>query len=143
MSNEYRNPALTVDVIIEMDEKIVLISRKHPPLGWAIPGGFVDYGESVEDAAIREAAEETSLQVTLQTLLGVYSDPARDARRHTASVVYIGQAEGTPKAADDAKEARLFSIDDLPELCFDHQQILDDYKQFKKEGAFPPPRPTR
>ncbi len=142
MSKKYRNPALTVDVIIEIDMKIVLISRKHPPLGWAIPGGFVDYGEKIEDAALREAEEETGLQVTLQTLLGVYSDPSRDNRRHTASAVYIGHSKGTPKAADDAQEARLFSIDELPELCFDHQQILDDYKVYKQEGVFPPPRPT-
>lgn len=128
----YQNPVPTVDIIIEIDDQVVLIERKNLPYGWAIPGGFVDYGERVETAAVREALEETSLQVELVTLLGVYSDPARDARQHTISTVYVARAQGTPVAADDAKTVRLFSIDTLPEvLAFDHRQILDDYVRWR------------
>ncbi len=121
-------PSLTVDIIIEMsNEKIVLIERKFKPYGWALPGGFVDVGETVEDAAIREAKEETSLEVKLVKLLGVYSDPCRDTRMHTVSVVYIATAKGTPRAADDAKNLKLYSLDRLPDLAFDHAKILVDY----------------
>jgi len=131
-------PVPTVDVIIEVEGLIVLIRRKHPPPGWAIPGGFIDAGEMAQDAAVREAFEETGLRVTLTGLLGVYSDPARDARRHTISTVYMGKAEGTPKGADDAAEARLFSERDLPSpLAFDHAQILADYFRFKRTGERP------
>jgi ADP-ribose pyrophosphatase YjhB (NUDIX family) len=131
-------PVPTVDVIIEVEGLIVLIRRKHPPPGWAIPGGFIDAGEKAQDAAVREAFEETGLRVTLTGLLGVYSDPARDARRHTISTVYMGKAEGTPKGADDAAEARLFSERDLPSpLAFDHAQILADYIRFKRTGERP------
>ena len=130
---EYRNPVPTVDIIIEIEDgcgkKIVLIERKNPPAGWAIPGGFVDYGESLEDAACREAKEETGLDVTLVRQLHTYSDPARDARQHTISTVFIAKAEGTPVGADDALRARLFSPDDLPSpLAFDHAQIIADYR---------------
>jgi 8-oxo-dGTP diphosphatase len=120
---------LTVDVIIELpNERLVLIRRKNPPPGWALPGGFVDVGETVEDAARREALEETSLSVELVRQFHVYSDPARDPRGHTVSVVFIGRAEGTPLGADDAAEARAFPKGDLPEpLAFDHGQILADY----------------
>lgn len=120
---------LTVDVIIELpNERLVLIRRKNPPPGWALPGGFVDVGETVEDAARREALEETSLSVDLVRQFHVYSDPARDPRGHTVSVVFIGRAEGTPLGADDAAEARAFPKDGLPEpLAFDHGQILADY----------------
>ena len=129
----YRNPVPTVDIIIEIDGKIVLIERKNSPYGWAIPGGFVDYGETVETAAVREAKEETSLDVKLVSLLGVYSDPNRDARVHTISTVYIAKGKGTPCAADDAKSLQLFEIDNLPsELAFDHRLILDDYLAWKK-----------
>lgn len=125
---QYRNPFPTVDIIIELAGKIVLIKRKNPPHGWAIPGGFVDYGESLEQAAIREAREETSLEVTSLRLLGCYSDPARDSRMHTISTVFIATAKGQPQAADDAAELALFSLDQLPEqLCFDHARILTDY----------------
>jgi 8-oxo-dGTP diphosphatase len=131
-------PVPTVDVIIEAGDRIVLIRRKHPPPGWAIPGGFIDAGEKAQDAAVREALEETGLRVTLTGLLGVYSDPARDSRRHTISTVYIGKAEGTPSGGDDAAEAGLFSERDLPSpLAFDHARILADYFRFKKTGERP------
>ncbi len=120
---------LTVDVIIELGrEDLVLIRRKNPPPGWALPGGFVDPGETVEQAAIREALEETSLSVELVRQFHVYSDPARDPRGHTVSVVFIGRAAGQPEGADDAAEARAFPRADLPtELAFDHGRILADY----------------
>ena len=131
-------PVPTVDVIIEVEDRIVLIRRKHPPPGWAIPGGFIDAGERAQDAAVREAMEETGLRVTLTGLLGVYSDPARDPRRHTISTVYIGKAEGMPSGGDDAAEARLFSESDLPSpLAFDHARILADYFRFRKTGERP------
>ena len=131
-------PVPTVDVIIEVGDRIALIRRKHPPPGWAIPGGFIDAGEQAQDAGVREALEETGLRVTLTHLLGVYSDPARDPRRHTISTVYIGTAEGTPSGGDDAAEARLFSADDLPSpLAFDHARILADYFRFKRTGERP------
>jgi 8-oxo-dGTP diphosphatase len=131
-------PVPTVDVIIEAGDRIVLVRRKHPPPGWAIPGGFIDAGEKAQDAAVREALEETGLQVTLTGLLGVYSDPARDPRRHTISTVYIGKAEGTPSGGDDAAEAGLFSERDLPSpLAFDHARILADYFRFRKTGERP------
>jgi ADP-ribose pyrophosphatase YjhB (NUDIX family) len=126
---KYRNPLLTVDIIIELEGKgIVLIKRRNPPLGWAIPGGFVDYGESLESAAVREAREETSLDVALRYLLGAYSDPGRDPRHHTVSVVFVAEAEGTPRAGDDAGEIGIFHRDSLPDsLAFDHRKILEDY----------------
>lgn len=133
-----RGPAPTADVIIEIGDRIVLVRRKHPPPGWAIPGGFVDYGEKVEDAAVREALEETGLRVTLTALLGLYSDPSRDPRRHTVSAVYVGTAEGEPAGGDDAAEARLFGEADLPSpLAFDHARVLADYFRFKKSGRRP------
>lgn len=127
---EYRQPKLTVDVIIEIGERreLVFIRRKNPPLGWALPGGFVDIGETVEEAARREALEETSLQVELLRQFHVYSDPRRDPRGHTVSVVFIGRAEGALRAADDAAEAKVFPRDALPKtLAFDHGQIINDY----------------
>ena len=123
-----RNPFPTVDIIIELPDGIVLIRRKNPPHGWAIPGGFVDYGESLEQAAAREAKEETSLDVELVRQFHTYSDPKRDPRFHTVSTVFIARASGTPRAADDAAELAVFRKDSLPEpLCFDHAKILDDY----------------
>jgi 8-oxo-dGTP diphosphatase len=123
-------PALTVDVVIELAGRgIVLIERRYPPPGWALPGGFVDVGETVEAAAVREAKEETSLDVELVELLGVYSDPARDPRGHTVSVVYVGRATGEPRAEDDAKNVGVYTLDRLPELAFDHARILDDYRR--------------
>jgi 8-oxo-dGTP diphosphatase len=124
-----RNPYPTVDLIIELKGRgIVLIRRKNPPYGWALPGGFVDYGESLEDAAVREAGEETSLSVRLIRQFHTYSDPARDVRQHNISTVFFAEAEGEPAAADDAKEVGIFTKETLPEeLAFDHGKILEDY----------------
>ncbi|WP_243371387.1 NUDIX hydrolase [Geotalea sp. SG265] len=131
----YRNPLPTVDIIIETDNGIILIERKNEPFGWAIPGGFVDYGESLEDAAMREAQEETSLQIRNLRLVGCYSDPGRDRRAHTISTVYAAIGQGIPKAADDAASLAVFPLDALPDhLCFDHRKILDDYRRMKAEG---------
>jgi len=125
---QYRNPFPTVDIIIEIQGGIILIERKNPPFGWALPGGFVDYGESLEAAAVREAREETTLEISNLRLLGCYSDPARDIRMHTISTVYIATGHGTPLAADDAANIHVFQLSDLPEaLCFDHAAILADY----------------
>ncbi|MFW5861407.1 MAG: NUDIX domain-containing protein [Spirochaetota bacterium] len=132
---EYKNPVPTVDIIIRVKtgkdgdgEGIVLISRKNPPYGWALPGGFVDYGESLEEAAVREAREETSLHVVLERQFHTYSDPVRDPRQHTITTVFIARAEGVPVGADDAKEAGVFTMDNIPKaLVFDHNRIIDDY----------------
>lgn len=123
----YRNPVPTVDIIIEAADGIVLIERGNPPPGWALPGGFVDYGETLEDAAVREAREETGLNVTLLRQFHTYSDPSRDPRQHTISTVFIAMASGTPKAGDDARQARVFRPDRLPPLAFDHEHIIQDY----------------
>ena len=125
----YQNPIPTVDIIIEIESKgIVLIKRKNPPYGWAIPGGFVDYGESLEKAAVREAKEETNLNVTLIRQFYTYSDPKRDPRHHSISTVYIAQGKGIPKAKDDAVEIGVFTQSNLPdEIAFDHRSILHDY----------------
>jgi len=131
---QYRNPVPTVDTIIEIDGGVVLIRRRNPPPGWAIPGGFVDYGETVEAAAVREAREETGLDVRLTRLLGVYSDPDRDPRLHTISTVFVALASGTPMAGDDAAEAAVFTEATLPpDIAFDHRKILEDY--FKGKGS--------
>jgi len=125
-----RNPSPTVDVVIHVAGRgIVLVERKNLPPGWALPGGFVDYGETCENAAVREAKEETGLDVVLTGLLGVYSDPARDPRGHTMSVVYTAQARdmGTLAAGDDAGQAALFALDALPPLAFDHGRIVQDF----------------
>jgi 8-oxo-dGTP diphosphatase len=138
-------PALAADAIIELvdypNRPIVLIERAFPPFGWAIPGGFVDVGERVETAAIREAQEEVGLGVRLVALLGVYSDPARDHRGHTVTAVYVAEASGIPVAADDAKNCQIFNIDGLPELlAFDHHQVLQDYLDFRERGQVTPLR---
>jgi 8-oxo-dGTP diphosphatase len=152
-SGTYRNPAPTVDIIIEIGDEssddsddsratrqIVLIKRKNEPHGWAIPGGFVDYGESVASAARREALEETSLEVELVELFHVYSDPARDPRGHTVSTVFIARSGGTPIAADDAAGIGVFTRDTLPDdVVFDHPRILDDYFAYVASGLRPPP----
>lgn len=130
----YVNPVPTVDIIIEAgdDGEIVLIERRNEPRGWALPGGFVDYGESLEDAAIREAGEETSMGITLVEQFHTYSDPGRDPRHHTISTVYIARGTGAPKAADDAVEIGLFSKDTLPApLMFDHEKIIADYFRYR------------
>ena len=125
----FQNPLPTVDIIIEIESrKIVLIKRKNPPYGWALPGGFVDYGESLEEAAIREAKEETDLDVKLNKQLHTYSDPKRDPRHHSISTVYIARAKGRPQARDDAIEIGVFTESNLPdEIAFDHRSILEHY----------------
>ena len=138
----YRNPAPTVDIIIELIDKpsrpIVLIERKNEPYGWAIPGGFVDYGESIETSAIREAKEEVSLDVQLIEQFYVYSDPDRDPRQHTLAIVFIATAKGDPVAADDAKNLGTFNQWDLPSnLCFDHDRIMQDYWNYRNYGIKP------
>jgi 8-oxo-dGTP diphosphatase len=138
----YRNPIPTVDIIIELLDRpgrpIVLIERRFEPLGWAIPGGFVDYGETVEQAAIREAEEETALKVQLIEQFYVYSDPKRDTRKHTLSVVFIATATGEPIAQDDAKGLALYEPWQFPStLCFDHSQILQDYVRYRDYGLRP------
>ena len=140
MSETPRNPLVTVDIIIEVGDGIVLIERKNPPHGWALPGGFVDYGESLETAAVREAKEETSLDINLSEQFYSYSDPSRDPRHHTVSTVFIALAEGTPRGEDDARAARIFREDDLPgPIVFDHARILREYFIFKKTGRRPRP----
>lgn len=140
MNKTYTNPTPTVDIIIEIGQRIVLVSRKNKPLGWAIPGGFVDEGESVEHAAWREAREETGLEVELTELLYIYSDPRRDPRKHTVSAVFIATATGEPEAHDDAADARLFKPNALPaSLAFDHDRILEHYQEFRRIGKRPSP----
>lgn len=136
-------PALAADTIIELTDypgrPIVLIERANPPYGWAIPGGFVDVGERVEHAAVREAQEEVGLDVRLKALLGIYSDPARDNRGHTVTACYVAEAAGKPIAADDAKNCQIFTLDELPEtLAFDHAQVLAHYRAFRETGQVAP-----
>lgn len=138
-------PLLAADALIELIDQpgrpFVLIERAYPPYGWAVPGGFVDVGETLEHAAIREAKEETSLDVKLTALLGIYSDPKRDPRNHTVTAVYLAEATGLPKAADDAKNFGLFTFDNLPgTLAFDHAQVLADYQNYRLTGKVTPLR---
>lgn len=138
-------PLLAADVIIELIDRpgrpIVLIERRHPPYGWAIPGGFVDVGERLERAAVREAEEETGLRVRLTALLGCYSAPARDPRGHTVTAVYVGEAQGEPRALDDARHVGVFAPEAPPQpLAFDHAEVLADYRHFRASGR---PAPLR
>jgi len=140
-----KTPLVAVDIIIELidrpEKSIVLIERRNPPFGWALPGGFVDVGESLEQAAVREAREETCLDVKLKLLLGCYSDPQRDPRGHTISPVYIAEARGVPQAADDAKNLRCVAVTDLVEkLVFDHELIFSDYRHYLRTGEAAPLR---
>lgn len=127
MSEPRPHPIPTVDVIIRVAGGIVLVRRRYPPPGWALPGGFVDAGETLEAAAAREALEETGLAVRLVRQFHTYSDPARDPRRHTISTVFLADADGVPRGGDDAAEARAFPPGQLPPLAFDHARIIADY----------------
>ncbi len=134
----YRNPLPTVDVVILCGGGVVLVERRNPPPGWALPGGFVEEGESLEQAAVREALEETGLRVRLREQFFTYSDPRRDPRRHTITTVYLGEAEGTPRGGDDALRARVWTWAALPEpLCFDHGRILADVRRYLDTGERP------
>lgn len=140
-----RNPLPTVDVVIELPEgRVVLVRRRKPPQGWALPGGFIEVGETAEEAAVREAGEETGLAVRLETLLQVYSDPDRDPRHHTLTVVFVGQGEGPPRGGSDAALAQAFDADEMPaDLAFDHDRILADYRHWRRTGKRPAPAPRR
>jgi len=141
---KHKNPTPTVDVLIELEGRpgeLVFIERKHEPIGLALPGGFVDEGEWVADAAIREVKEETGLDVEIVELFHVYSDPSRDQRLHTVSTVFIGRAKGTPVGGDDASSAVVCKPDAVPQpLVFDHPRIVADYVAYKQRGVRPPPR---
>lgn len=124
----YKNPLPTADVIVDIDGKVVLVKRKNPPYGWALPGGFINYGESAENTAVREIREETGLEITGLKQFHCYSDPERDPRFHTLTVVFTARSTGTPAAGDDAAGVGLFDVDNLPlPLAFDHESILNDY----------------
>jgi 8-oxo-dGTP diphosphatase len=133
---DHSNPAPTVDVVISLPgDRVVLVRRRNPPRGWALPGGFVDQGEPLAVAAAREAREETGLEVELVEQFHAYSDPRRDPRRHTISTVFLARAAGEPRGGDDAAEARAFPWTALPELVFDHAEILADARRYLLTGA--------
>lgn len=143
-----QTPLCTVDCIIDLVDHplhrpdrpvLVLIERRYPPHGWALPGGFVDIGEPLGHAAVREALEETSLSIELVEQFFSYSAPTRDPRRHTVSTVFVATAQGTPKAADDAGRVAVFTEDNLPDMAFDHGQILADYFAYRRTGKRPGP----
>ena len=139
-----RTPLLAVDLIIRHSAqpgRVLVIERRNPPHGWALPGGFVDEGETVEGAAVREAREETGLEVRLEALLGVYSDPSRDPRGHTVSAVYVARGEGEARAEDDARALDWLDPEDrCLALAFDHRRILDDYLRYRATGELAPIR---
>ncbi len=136
--SRYRNPFPTVDVVILCAQGVVLIERRNPPRGWALPGGFVEVGESLEEAARREAREETGLEIRLREQFFTYSDPARDPRHHTITTVYLADAEGTPRGGSDARSAAVWPWHGLPEpLCFDHGRILEDVRRYLDTGRRP------
>lgn len=141
---EYKNPTPTVDMLIEIEGRpgeLVFIERGNEPKGFALPGGFVDDGEWIADAAVREAKEETQLDVTVVELFHVYSNPARDPRKHTISTVFIGRASGTPRGSDDAVKAIICDPAKLPAaLVFDHATIVADYLAYRQRGVRPPAR---
>lgn len=141
---DYRNPTPTCDILIELEAQpgtLVFVERKNEPIGFALPGGFVDEGEWVADAAVREAKEETGLDVTLVELFHVYSDPSRDPRQHTVSTVFIAEAAGTPVGGDDAARCIVCAPSELPgPLVFDHATIVQDYLEYRRSGTRPPPR---
>ena len=140
-------PRLAVDMVIRHSAqpgRVLVIERHNPPHGWALPGGFVDVGESTEDAAVREAREETGLEVELEALLGVYSDPQRDPRGHTVSAVYIARGRGEARAGDDAADCAWLDPEDPGQvLVFDHRRILDDYRRWRLTGETAAPRPVQ
>lgn len=137
-----RNPFPTVDVIVERGAgSVLLVRRSNPPLGWALPGGFIDYGECAEDAARREVMEEAGVNVLLTDLLGVYSAPDRDPRHHTLTVVFVGRSRDPVQAGDDAAEVAEWPLDGLPDMAFDHERILRDYQHWKSTGVLPRPNP--
>ena len=127
---KHNTPSLTVDSVILFKNKLVLVKRKNPPYegNFALPGGFVEIGESTEKAASREAFEETGLSIKILKLIGVYSDPERDPRRHTVSVCYLAKGDGDLKSGSDADAVELFELDSIPELAFDHNKMINDAK---------------
>jgi ADP-ribose pyrophosphatase YjhB (NUDIX family) len=133
-----KGPFTTVDAIIEIDDGIIVIKRSNPPFGWALPGGFVDYGESLEEAVKREAREETGLEIYDLKQFHTYSEPERDPRFHTVATVFLAKAKGTPKSGDDAVSIKVIKLSEIPNLdfTFDHKKILQDYLQSL------PPRPS-
>lgn len=137
-------PLIAVDIIIELSDRpgrpVVLIERRNPPHGWALPGGFVDVGETLEQCAVREALEETGLKIKLKALLGCYSDPTRDSRGHTVSAVYVAEAGGEPRAGDDAGKVEVIDPMLPPKLAFDHALILSDYRRYRETGMIAPLR---
>jgi 8-oxo-dGTP diphosphatase len=133
-----QNPVPTVDIVIQCAGGVVLVKRKYPPLGWALPGGFVEEGESLESAGIREALEETGLHICLTEQFFTYADPGRDPRRHTITTVYLAGANGTPEGGDDAASARVWPWRRVPRpLCFDHERILRDVERYLETGQRP------
>ena len=135
---ELKTPYVTADIIIRYQGGIVLIERKNEPAGWALPGGFVEIGESAEEAAVREAREETSLDVVLLEQFYVYSKPGRDPRFHTVTIVFIGTGTGALKGRDDARQAEVFLPGNLPEqIAFDHREIINDYYRYVATGLRP------